>query len=91
MVKVPADVVWTVDWWQPETVTGTRAGIEDAILGFTNGGLGAVLYEVVFKKRTRFLKKDSVLKKYFSQRRWLLWLPFVIGFVVGAISFWVVG
>ncbi len=42
---------WTVDWWRPLTVTGTRVGVEDLLLGFTNGGIAAVLYEEVFKQK----------------------------------------
>src|SRR5258706_4641490 len=42
---------WTKDWWHPQTITGTKIGIEDALLGFSNGGIAAVLYEEVFKKR----------------------------------------
>lgn len=42
---------WTRDWWRPITVTGTRVGIEDFLLGFTNGGIAAVIYEVIYKKR----------------------------------------
>src|SRR5688572_32751862 len=42
---------WTVDWWHPPTITGTRVGIEDFLLGFTNGGVAAVLYETIFRKR----------------------------------------
>lgn len=43
---------WTIDWWHPQTVTGTRVGVEDFILGWANGGVGAVLYEAVHKTRT---------------------------------------
>lgn len=42
---------WTHDWWRPQTITGTIIGIEDLLLGFTNGGIAAVLYEELFKKR----------------------------------------
>lgn len=42
---------WTHDWWRPQTITGTVIGIEDLLLGFTNGGIAAVLYEELFKKR----------------------------------------
>jgi len=42
---------WTKDWWRPQTITRTIIGIEDLLLGFTNGGIAAVLYEEVFKKR----------------------------------------
>ena len=41
---------WTVDWWQPPTIWGTKVGIEDALTGFAAGGLMTALYEVVFKK-----------------------------------------
>lgn len=42
---------WTRDWWNPPTITGTRIGPEDIINGFATGGIVAVLYEEVFKKR----------------------------------------
>lgn len=42
---------WTIDWWRPETITGTRIGLEDLLLGFSNGGIAAVIYEEVFRKR----------------------------------------
>jgi hypothetical protein len=42
---------WTTDWWLPPTLTGTKVGIEDFIMGFATGGIMAVIYEVVFKKR----------------------------------------
>lgn len=42
---------WTRDWWRPQTITGTVIGIVDLLLGFTNGGIAAVLYEELFKKR----------------------------------------
>lgn len=52
---------WTVDWWHPQTITGTKVGIEDFLLGFSNGGIGAVAYEVVFKKR--FYKYNDASRK----------------------------
>jgi hypothetical protein len=42
---------WTADWWRPQTITGTRIGIEDFILGIPVGGVAAVLYEEIFRKR----------------------------------------
>jgi len=42
---------WTRDWWSPPTITGTRIGIEDVLNGFVSGGITAVLYEELFKKR----------------------------------------
>ena len=41
---------WTSDWWHPLTITHTRVGIEDFLMGFSSGGVMAVAYEVVFKK-----------------------------------------
>jgi hypothetical protein len=43
----------TLDWWHPLTITGTRIGIEDFILGFSVGGIAAVLYEELYRKRIR--------------------------------------
>lgn len=42
---------WTKDWWQPQTLTGTTVGIEDFLFGFGSGGVSAVMYEEVFRKR----------------------------------------
>ena len=42
---------WTQDWWRPYTITGTRIGIEDLLLGISNGGIAAVLYEEVFRRK----------------------------------------
>ena len=75
-------LMWTIDWWRPETITGTRIGIEDFILGFSQGGLGAVLYELAFKYRLRSLKKTSVVFRFLSQRRWLLLSPLILGFLI---------
>ncbi len=47
-----AEYFWTIDWWRPETITGTRIGIEDFILGFATGGIAAVLYEEVMRRRS---------------------------------------
>jgi hypothetical protein len=38
---------WTVDWWRPPTFTYTRVGLEDFLLGFTNGGLAVSIYGFV--------------------------------------------
>ena len=41
---------WTSDWWRPLTITGTRVGFEDFIIGFTSGGIMSSAYEFFFKK-----------------------------------------
>lgn len=43
--------LYTVDWWRPLTITNTRVGIEDFLFGFWIGGISAVIYEEVFKKK----------------------------------------
>ena len=42
---------WTVDYWKPLTITKTRIGIEDFILGFANGSFIPVVYDVIFRQR----------------------------------------
>lgn len=45
-----AYLFWTIDWWHPGTLTGTRVGIEDFVLGFAAGSL-AIFYEIIYAKR----------------------------------------
>lgn len=59
MSMITSYIWWTVDWWQPLTVWGTKIGVEDFIVGFTSGGLMAVLYEVIFKKKL-YKRKTSI-------------------------------
>ena len=42
---------WTADWWRPLTITGTKVGIEDFLLGFGYGGIMAVVYAVFTGRR----------------------------------------
>ena len=48
---VTAYLWWTIDWWHPATLTGTRVGIEDFFTGFGAGPVMAVVYQVFFKKK----------------------------------------
>ena len=48
------------DWWQPLTITGTRIGIEDFLIGFAIGGIAAVIYEEIYHKRLREKQEKSV-------------------------------
>jgi len=41
---------WTIDWWRPPTITGTKVGIEDILLGFVVGGIMSTTYECLFRK-----------------------------------------
>lgn len=84
---VTAYLWWTIDWWQPETITGTRVGIEDFLLGFSNGGIAAILYEAIFRKR--FSEKRKV--QHFNTFTICLILFFIIAFLFWGLnitSFW---
>lgn len=54
---VISQLTHVVDWWQPPTITGTRIGIEDFLIGFFMGGVVGVLYEEFFKKHFRSVRK----------------------------------
>ena len=41
---------FTHDWWHPLTITNTRIGFEDFLLGFTNGGIAIAIYETIFRR-----------------------------------------
>ena len=79
---------WTYDWWHPPTITGTRVGIEDFLMGFTSGGIMAVAYEVLFKKKYYKRKAHhhcpgglTILFMLGFFTSWLVW-------GVGLTSFW---
>lgn len=80
---------WTADWWRPQTITGTRVGIEDYILGISNGGIAAVLYVEVFhrglyKNRAKAESaKSLILLTFFA-----LLMFYVLFRIVHITSFW---
>jgi len=75
---------WTIDWWHPETITGTRVGIEDFLLGFSNGGVVAVIYEFLTRKHL------YTVKKYTHRHHWLHSIALIAlgGGAIG-IAFWI--
>ncbi len=79
---------WTQDWWHPLTITGTRVGIEDFLTGFGSGGIMAVAYEGIFKRKyfRRKLRNHhpgaaTLLLLMAFSTAWLFW-------GVGITSFW---
>lgn len=58
--------VWTKDWWQPKTLTGTILGIEDFLGLFGAGGVAAVIYEELFQKKLGGLKDKSRFSIYYA-------------------------
>jgi hypothetical protein len=58
--------IWTRDWWQPQTITGTIIGIEDVLFGFFAGGIIVSIYEEIFKEKLVNIrgKKNNHLKHF---------------------------
>lgn len=79
---VTAYIWWTIDWWRPETIIGTRVGIEDFLLGFSNGGIAAVLYEVMTRQRMQ--KIQNMHSNHIVHAL----LVVFAGFSIIAFSFW---
>jgi len=73
---------WTVDWWRPETITGTIVGIEDYLLGFVNGGVAAVLYEVVSGEKQKVKKQLATFSEILS-------FFLLTGFILSFLTWWV--
>jgi len=47
----PLALIYLPDYWRPDHIaSGLPLGIEDFLFAFTIGGIGAVLYEVIFGK-----------------------------------------
>lgn len=65
-----AETIYTIDWWQPLTITGTLIGIEDFLFGFAIGGIGSSISEVIFKKTVKIKKINQ--KKRFNQNKNIL-------------------
>jgi hypothetical protein len=85
---ITAHYWWTSDWWHPLTITHTKVGVEDFLMGFSSGGIMAAAYEVVFKKRYYPRKPKhhcpgglTLLLMLAFLTSWLVW-------GVGLTSFW---
>lgn len=63
-----AELVYVVDWWMPETITGTIIGIEDFLFGFAIGGIGSVVYEIFFNKKMTKGEDKNKLNPFKNQR-----------------------
>ncbi len=57
------DVIYTLDWWKPETITNSTLGIESILAGFFIGGIASVLYEDIFKKKIKPRKRKKIETK----------------------------
>ncbi|MEK7618044.1 MAG: lycopene cyclase domain-containing protein [Patescibacteria group bacterium] len=58
--------LFLIDWWHPETITGTKFGIEDFMFCFFGGGGLSVLYQILFKKKTVPLNSLDDTNRFFG-------------------------
>lgn len=82
LIMLPAGLsatyLWFLrDWWHPQTLFGTRVGIEDLLLSFTNGSIAAVIGMWLYRPE----------RVDFHYRR-ILW-PFAAIFGLTALFFYV--
>ncbi len=76
------DLAYSIDWWNAQTITNTRIGMEAIIFGFGFGGITAVIYEVIFRKHLRIQKKGNT-KERKNLRMFLVTLGLLIGYFGG--------
>lgn len=67
---------YTQDWVNPTTLTNTVIGIEDFILGFSSGGIAAVIFKDIFKI------DDYNCKLHRVKNHWKMIVIFLIGLVI---------
>ncbi|HRI05982.1 MAG TPA: hypothetical protein PLV59_03505, partial [Candidatus Dojkabacteria bacterium] len=46
-MSLPAQYLYTEDWWYPLNISGTRLGLEDILFGFFYGGVAIVGYPLM--------------------------------------------
>ena len=52
-----SELLYLSDYWKPQLFNGWAIGIEDFLFGFFIGGIASVIYEVLFRKHFRTIKK----------------------------------
>ncbi len=63
-----------IDWWRPLTITNTRIGFEDFIIGFCIGGVASIIYEEIY---SRHLSRRNSNSSGYNQT-----FIFLLGFAV---------
>ncbi|OGF27161.1 hypothetical protein A2331_00205 [Candidatus Falkowbacteria bacterium RIFOXYB2_FULL_34_18] len=59
-------IAWfTKDWWYPDTILGYRTGIEDILLGFSNGGVASVVFLFFYQEKENINTKINIFKGFF--------------------------
>jgi len=80
------DTVYTLDWWKPETITQTMVGPEAILVGFMIGGIAAVIYEGVFKRKIK-VRKTSKIRKQARNINFLLMIALAGALFFGSFYF----
>lgn len=75
-----SEILYFRDYWMPESIFPIFIGkfpfmVEDLLFGFAIGGIGAVIYEVIFKKR---LSKYSIHTKYIIKSLSIIFITILI-------------
>jgi hypothetical protein len=78
---------WLNDWWHPQTITGTKIGLEDVILSFTLPGVSILLYKFFFKKDLD--EKFELTEKTFLAAIWRFAPVFIASFGTTSLLFFV--
>jgi len=77
---------WTKDWWQPETIMGTKIGIEDFIMSFTHASIPVLIYKFFFSKS---LNRKFALGRKIIYSAMMKFMPlFFVSFFVAAALFY---
>jgi Lycopene cyclase len=79
---------YTVDWWHPKTVTGTRIGVEDFFIGFAGGGIMSVCYEIFSGIRYRYSGRTSYTVRAVALLVFLACITSVFFYGFSFTSFW---
>jgi Lycopene cyclase len=79
---------YTIDWWHPKTLTGTRIGIEDFLIGFAGGGVMSACYEIVSGIRYRYSGRTSYTVRALALLVFLALITSVFFYGFSVTSFW---
>ncbi|MBS3074230.1 hypothetical protein J4447_02115 [Candidatus Pacearchaeota archaeon] len=86
LAGIISQAVYLNDWWKPITLTGTFIGIEDFLIGFSIGGIVAVLYEEIYKKKIKVRKNEPIIHNKQFYVLFMLPLIFLSGFYIFKIN-----
>lgn len=87
-IGVPSEaMLYTRDWWHPETITGTLIGIEDVIYSIGNGGYMAALYVALVRGRASTFSPPPALALRLAPVACIALIPSVLVFGLGMHSF----